>query len=90
MEDDAAEQLDRIVLHAEDAARSLADRRKSLRKDVVQSLSLCQTCAEFLRLRTQFFIRFCLHLRAERLDRIDLRPQQLYFSLTVCAEQFFN
>ena len=73
----AAEQLDVVVPHSEDAAARLAADGEGVDQDVVEGLPGGQTRAKPVRLLGQFGIRERLILRLQRIDRVDLRLHPL-------------
>ena len=90
MQDDTTDQLYSVVLHVQNTLCSLSYGCISLRKQIVQSLSLGQTLLVLLGLTTQFLIGKCLHCRAECLDFVYQRFNTLQFSGTVRAKYLLN
>ena len=56
MQDNTADQLYAVMLHAENTACSFSDRRKCLRQDVVQCLSGSKLLFEFTGMGTQLLV----------------------------------
>ena len=90
MQDDATDQLYSVVFHVQNTLCSLSHGCISLRKQIVQSLSLGQTLLVLFGLPPQLLIGKCLHRRAECLDLVYQRFNTLQFSGTVRAKYLLN
>ena len=90
MQNDATDQLYSVVFHVQNTLCSLSHGCISLRKQIVQSLSLGQTLLVLFGLPPQLLIGKCLHCRAECLDLVHQRFNTLQFSGTVRAKYLLN
>ena len=70
MQDDAADDLDAVVTHAEHAPRSLAAGRKSLGQQLVERLAVLIAFLKFIGLCAQLLIGELLELLLQRFDLI--------------------
>ena len=90
MQDHSSDELHSEVLHAKAPPRALAAYRESLRKDVVESLSLSEPVPEFLSLSSQLVIGQSLHRLVVRLDDVDSLFYLFYFLCIKISEDLFN
>ena len=70
MQDDTAYDLHGIRLYADNSPHSLAEHSKSVRQDIVESLSLCESFFKDVGLVFQFLVRHCLIHRLSVEDRL--------------------
>ena len=70
VKDNTADQLHRIVLHLQHSLRRLANSGKSLWKQIIQSLSVCQTLLKLSCVVPQLLVCQLLHLRLQSYDFI--------------------
>ena len=89
MQHDTTNELYRIMLHVQHTLCSLTYRSECLRKNIVQSLTICQALLENAGIVAQFFIGLCLHGRAQCLNLVHDRIDHLQFPLTVGTKYFF-
>ena len=87
MQNDAADELDVELAHAEHAPSGLAHDRKGLGQQLVEGLAVRVALTEFARLRAQRFVRQCLHRGLVRIDLRDQRPATTQISFVPTAEQ---
>ncbi len=90
MQDDTTDQLYSVMLHVQNTLCSLSYSCISLRKQIVQSLTIVQTPLVLFGLTTQFLIGKCLHCRTKCLDLVHQGFNTLQFSGTVRAKYLLN
>ena len=88
MKNNTADQLYPVVLHIQHPSGSLSDGGKSLRKQIIQSLALCQPLLELPCFILQLFIRQLHHIGAQRLDLVHQRHDALQLSGAVGSKYF--
>ena len=90
MQHDAADELYRIMLHAQYALRSLPHRGEGLRQKVIQCLAVGQPLLELRGLCLQLLIRHRRHLIMEGKDLVHLRPDHLQLSVRMRSKNLFK
>ena len=83
MQHHAANQLHVEVPHVEGAAPGFAAQRKRLNQKIVERLAFGQPFLELLGPQGELGIRKLLHLRFQRIDRLDPRLEALELALVL-------
>ncbi len=90
VQDNAADELNPEGLHVQCSLGALTNRRKSLRKDVVQRLAAGELLLEFGCFPAKLLIRKRLHLRTKRLDFLHDRFNSFQLTFTVASENLIG
>ena len=86
MQDNSADQLHPVMLHAKHAPGRLAHCREGLYQQIIQRLAVRQALFKFSCLSLQLLIRKLHHLRPEGLDLIHQRINELQLTLRMRTE----
>ena len=90
MDRDTADDLHPVVLHIENSPCSLPAYRKGIRKDIVESLAVCQTLLEFRRHGSQLVVIHGLILPLKCQDFVGDLIELFYFFRINVPKNFFK